>query len=104
MKPIKIKKCTMTCKAFPSQWDVEPEDGREIYIRLRSGIFTVADYSAREEGYVYGLAGGPLLMEIKFHGEDNSLSLFGEMSTARMIELTKEILDFSEASLREELR
>ena len=37
----KVKKLIKTCEGYPSQWEVELEDGRMIYIRYRWGVLDV---------------------------------------------------------------
>ena len=37
-----IKTLKQTCKACPSQWEGTLDDGRIIYIRYRSGFFSIS--------------------------------------------------------------
>jgi len=94
MEKIKIKNCEKTCGAFPSQWDMIDDNGRELYARLRHGIFYVS--------LIPWTIGEKEIISIIWRGENNSSDNFGLMSTSRMIELTKDLLDFTNCKIIDE--
>lgn len=101
MKIFKVVKCQKTCDMFPSQWDLDLDDGKYIYVRLRSGNFTalLCEPDKREE------LEGYYILDFTFSGEntmDGSFEWWGNMSTERMVEITKDMLDFSECDFVKE--
>jgi len=78
-----VKEITQTCFACPSQWSGTTEDGKEIYIRYRWGCLSV-EINGKEI-----LRGG--------FGD----GLEGLMPFSDLEEITKEILDFSEATWKD---
>ncbi|MDR3582489.1 MAG: hypothetical protein P4L67_04420 [Candidatus Pacebacteria bacterium] len=80
MKP-KVKTIIMTCSISPSQWVGKTENGSDLYIRYRWGGLSV---DVNDIEILYADCG---------HGYD------GEMTTARMMGLTKDVLDWSEAEV-----
>lgn len=41
MGVLRVRQLTMTTKAFPTQWEGDLDDGRELYVRYRHGWLTV---------------------------------------------------------------
>lgn len=74
----KVKNCEMTCSACPSQWDIDLEDGRYVYARYRWG-------------FLYLNLDDERIFEKQVGGEWD-----GCMSTEKLIELTKGVLDWSD--------
>lgn len=75
---LKVKRYEQTCWACPSQWDIFLENGDYVYARFRFGYLSLT-LNSREA--IFGLEQGS--------GFD------GVMSTSELMELTKDILDWS---------
>ena len=82
---IKIKSCQSTGYACPATWFCETCDLRYLYIRYRDGWFSI------EETCIDCVEDGLTIFCEKI-GEDND----GYMDTNKMLEASKEILDFSD--------
>lgn len=56
---LKISKIEQTCYACPSQWEIDLEDGRHIYVRYRWGTlsFDVDNIEVYSEDIGDGLSG-----------------------------------------------
>lgn len=78
----KIKTCEKTCSACPSQWDLYTDRDEYIYVRFRWGYLSVS----------IGVNGQEI-----FSWEDDD-DWNGTMSTEKMIEFTKSVLDFTNAT------
>lgn len=77
----KVKHCTMTCSACPSQWDIYTDKGEYIYARYRWGVLTLTLNPWRDEQLLYK----------ERHGDE----LDGVMETTELVEHTKSVLDWS---------
>ena len=84
----KVKSIEKTCNACPSQWEGLTEDGKYIYIRYRHGEFSAA-VDSDEDSAVLGKEDVYLELD---NGEGYGGGLMG---SEQMIELTKDLLDFS---------
>lgn len=42
MKKLNVIKMVRTCYICPSQWDMSTDNGRQLYVRYRNGMFSVA--------------------------------------------------------------
>lgn len=84
MALIKIKTIEQTCFACPSQWDIMTEDGQYIYARFRWGYLSVKinPWTPNEK--------------ILFEWQDTD-GLNGVMDSEELQQLTKNILDWSNA-------
>lgn len=79
-----IKEYTQTCYACPSQWECVTDDGRDIYIRYRWGNLNIYinAFTDKEELIFHDSIGG---------------GLDGLLSTEKLMKITSEVLDWSEA-------
>ena len=86
-----VEKYERTCIACPSQWDIWTVDGKYIYGRYRWGHFTLTLNAFNPEKEEKEL--------MSWYGEN---SLDGTMDNEEMIELTKQVLDWSKVLPLEE--
>ena len=82
---IKIAKAIRTCEYCPAQWDMYTEDNRYLYCRYRWGYLAIR----------YGVQGP------KVFAWDSDDETDGFMSNDRLMELTKNVLDFSSTTWEE---
>lgn len=102
-KKIKIISCEKTSDCGPTQWEGITSCKRFLYIRYRGGCFYV-NVSKRQDRY-----DDNILLGINFYDDKKQTKkkndtiyvgygLHSTMTTERMIELTKDTLDFSECN------
>jgi len=82
----------MTCRACPSQWEGETEDGRAIYVRYRHGYLSAGVGSTMDDAVTAGWNFEALGSEpgdgVLIHSEKVTDENDGVMSTAEMLERT----------------
>ena len=77
----KIKYYKQTCSACPSQWDLYTDKGEYLYVRFRWGHLSVSKGVQGEDFFEW----------------DDKDEWNGFMDFEKLVELTKDALDFSEA-------
>ena len=88
-----IKRLIQTCTACPAQWEGWVEGGKMIYVRFRWGYLSVNISSMPTEN-VYDTVRGR-----EIFGRQLSDDLDGCFDIEKLIEATKEVLEFPESVL-----
>jgi hypothetical protein len=99
-KIIKLKKespCSENNRISPNEWECHTEENDFIYIRYKLGVFKVLTGKnieiAKDENKAFIL--------MRFYWTSHMYP--NDLSTARMVELTRDILDFNICSIEDEL-